>query len=81
MILVMHLLCWVYRSIGIVQEAQKAYINKVLSRFGKSNCALGDTLVAKDDKFSLHQCPKNELEKKNMERFPYASAIGSLMYT
>ncbi|RVW24610.1 Retrovirus-related Pol polyprotein from transposon TNT 1-94 [Vitis vinifera] len=61
--------CRLKRSIGIVQEAQKAYINKVLSRFGKSNCALGDTLVAKDDKFSLHQCPKNELEKKNMERY------------
>ena len=45
-----------------------------------SNCAPGDTPVAKGDKFSLHQCPKNELEKKDMERFPYASAIGSLMY-
>ncbi|RVW63861.1 Retrovirus-related Pol polyprotein from transposon TNT 1-94 [Vitis vinifera] len=45
-----------------------------------SNCAPRDTLVAKGDKFSLHQCPKNELEKKDMERFPYASAIGSLMY-
>ncbi|RVX19364.1 Retrovirus-related Pol polyprotein from transposon TNT 1-94 [Vitis vinifera] len=41
----------------------------------------GDTLVAKGDKFSLHQCLKNELEKKDMERFPYASTIGSLMYT
>ncbi|KAL6314897.1 hypothetical protein AAG906_029115 [Vitis piasezkii] len=39
-----------------------------------------DTLVAKGDKFSLHQCPKNELEKKDMERFPYASVVGSLMY-
>ena len=36
--------------------------------------------MAKGNKFSLHQCPKNELEKKDMERFPYASAIGSLMY-
>ena len=45
-----------------------------------SNYALGDTLVAKGDKFSLHQCPKNELEKKDMERFSYASAVGSLMY-
>ncbi|RVX00844.1 Retrovirus-related Pol polyprotein from transposon TNT 1-94 [Vitis vinifera] len=45
-----------------------------------SNCAPGDTPVAKGDKFSLHQCSKNELEKKDMEKFPYASAIGSLMY-
>ena len=45
-----------------------------------SNCAPGDTLVEKGDKFSLQQCPKNELEKKDMERFPYASTVGSLMY-
>ncbi|RVW24110.1 hypothetical protein CK203_088757 [Vitis vinifera] len=32
----------------------KAYIDKVLSRFGMSNCALGDTSMAKGDKFSLH---------------------------
>ena len=41
---------------------------------------VGDTPIAKGDKFSLHQCPKNELKKKDMERFPYALAIGSLMY-
>ena len=52
----------------------------MLSRFGMSNCAPRDTPVAKDEKFSLHQCPKNELEKKDMERFPYASVVGSLMY-
>ncbi|KAL6334583.1 hypothetical protein AAG906_019085 [Vitis piasezkii] len=45
-----------------------------------SNCAPRDTLVAKGNKFSLHQCPKNELERKDMERFSYASAVGSLMY-
>ncbi|KAL6311270.1 hypothetical protein AAG906_016241 [Vitis piasezkii] len=58
------------RSRGILGLSQKAYIDKVLSRFGMSNCAPGDTPVAKGDKFSLHQCPKNELEKKDMERFP-----------
>ena len=80
----MHLLCWVYRSIGIVQEVylgyHKRYIDKVLSRFGMSNCAPRDALVAKRDKFSLHQCLRNELEMKDMERFPYASAIGFPMY-
>ncbi|RVX15946.1 hypothetical protein CK203_005676 [Vitis vinifera] len=44
-----------------------------------SNCAPGDTPVAKGDKFSLHQCSRNELERKDMERFPYASAVGSLI--
>ena len=68
------------RSIGILELSQKSYIDKVLSRFGMSNCAPGDTPVAKGDKFSLHQCPRNELEMKDMERFSYASAVGSLMY-
>ena len=67
-------------SRGILGLSQKSYIDKVPSRFGMSNCAPGDTPVAKGDKFSLHQCPRNELEMKDMERFPYASAVGSLMY-
>ena len=54
------------RSRGILGLSQKAYIDKVLSRFGMSNCALGNTPVAKGDKFSLHQCLKNELERKDM---------------
>ena len=45
-----------------------------------SNCAPGDIPAAKGDKFSLHQCPRNELEKNDMERFPYALVVGSLMY-
>ena len=44
------------------------------------NCAPGDTPVAKGNKFSLHQCPRNELERNDIERFPYASTVGSLMY-
>nr|CAN64403.1 hypothetical protein VITISV_024940 [Vitis vinifera] len=68
------------RPRGILGLSQKAYIDKVLSRFGMSNCVPGDTPVAKGDKFSLHQCPKNELEKKDMEMIPYASTIGSFMY-
>ncbi|KAL9266918.1 Retrovirus-related Pol polyprotein from transposon TNT 1-94-like protein, partial [Drosera capensis] len=40
----------------------------------------GDTPVAKGDKFSLNQCPKNGFETKEMEKTPYASAVGSLMY-
>ncbi|RVW23720.1 hypothetical protein CK203_100804 [Vitis vinifera] len=29
-----------------------------------SNCAPGDTLMAKGDKFSLHQCPKMNLRRR-----------------
>ena len=46
----------IYRdhSRGILGLSQKSYIDKKLSRFGMSNCAPGDTPVAKSDKFSLH---------------------------
>ena len=44
------------------------------------DCKLGDTLVAKEDKFSLGQCPKNDFEIKEMQKIPYTSAVGSLMY-
>ena len=54
------------RSRDILGLSQKSYIEKVLDRFGMKNCASGDTPVAKGDKFSLSQCPKNKLEIKEM---------------
>ena len=44
------------------------------------DCKPGDTPVAKGDKFSLGQCPKNNFDIQEMQQIPYASAIGSLMY-
>ena len=43
-------------------------------------CSAGIVPIQKGDKFSLNQCPKNELERKQMEQIPYASIVGSLMY-
>ena len=55
---------------GILGLSQKAYIEKVLERYGMQDCKLGDTSVTKGNKFSLSQCPKNDLEvKKNAENF------------
>ena len=67
-------------SRGILGLSQKSYIEKILKRFGMHDCKLGDTPVAKGDKFSLSQCPKNNFEIQEMQQIPYASAIGSLMY-
>ena len=36
--------------------------------------------LAKGDKFSGAQCPKNQLELDEMKDIPYASTVGSLMY-
>ena len=49
------------RSRGILRLSQKRYIDKVLKRFGMQDCKPGDTPMSKGDKFSLCQCPKNDL--------------------
>ncbi|MCI71338.1 hypothetical protein A2U01_0092601, partial [Trifolium medium] len=38
----------------------------------------GNTPVARGEKFSLKQCPTTDLEKEDMHKVPYASAVGSL---
>ena len=68
------------RSRGILGLSQRSYIDKVLKRFGMQDSKPGDTPVSKGDKFSLNQCPRTNLEVKEMQKIPYASAVGSLMY-
>ncbi|KAL5537797.1 hypothetical protein UlMin_043105 [Ulmus minor] len=43
-------------------------------------CSLSVVPIQKGDKFSLIQCPKNELERNQIEEIPYALIVGSLMY-
>ena len=43
-------------------------------------CSASLVPIQKGDKFSLMQCPKNDLERKQMENILYASVVGSLMY-
>ncbi|XP_061363681.1 secreted RxLR effector protein 161-like [Gastrolobium bilobum] len=45
-----------------------------------SKCSPGVVLVQKGDKFNLMQCPKNDVERKEMESIPYVSVVGNLMY-
>jgi hypothetical protein len=68
------------RSHGTLGLSQKAYIERVLERFKMENCFASVAPIKKGDKFYLMQCPQNELERKQMEEIPYASAIGSLRY-
>ncbi|XXG55025.1 hypothetical protein AAC387_Pa03g2762 [Persea americana] len=69
------------RSRGILELSQRSYIDKVLKRFGMQDSKPGNTPVFKGDKFSLNQCPRTNLEVKEMQKIPYASAVGSLMFT
>jgi len=68
------------RSRGVLGLSQKAYIEKILERYGMQDCKQGDTPVAKRDKFSLSQCLKNNLEVKEMQKIFYALAVESLMH-
>ena len=43
-------------------------------------CSASHVPIQKGDKFSLAQCPRNDLELKQMEAIPYASIVGSIMY-
>jgi len=36
--------------------------------------------IQKKDKFSLEQCPKTDLARRQMETIHYAPVVGSIMY-
>ena len=44
------------------------------------NCSSNVAPVVKGDIFCELQCPKNDLEKKHMDKISYASVVGSIMY-
>ncbi|RDX96303.1 hypothetical protein CR513_21054, partial [Mucuna pruriens] len=68
------------RSQSILRLSQENYISKVLKRFDMKDSKPGDAPIAKGNKFSLKQCPNNDIEGNEMQKIPYASAVGSLMY-
>ena len=68
------------RSHGLLRLSQKNYIEKVLKRFNMHNCSSSVALVVKWDIFCELKCPKNDLEKKQMDKILYASVVRSIMY-
>ena len=52
----------------------------VLDRFDRKGSKPRNILTTKGDKLSLKQCPNNDLERTEIQKIPYLSAIGSLMY-
>ena len=61
--------------------SQEHYIKRVLHRFHMEKAKVVSTPLATHFKLSSKQIPSNEDEKLYMQRVPYASAVGSLMYT
>ena len=68
------------RSKKLLSLSQGTYIKKILERFHMHNSKPIDTPMEKGCTLSLDQCPKNDEEKNQMSKVPYASTIGSLMY-
>ena len=59
--------------------SQKAYINKVLTRFEMSSCKPISNPCASNLHLTMYEVQYEE-EIEYMSRVPYASAVGSLMY-
>lgn len=61
--------------------SQRSYLEKVLQRFGMSQDKPVMTQLAQHFKLSLQDAPSTEVEQEYMEKVPYSSAVGSLMYS
>ena len=68
------------KSRGLLGLSQKAYINRVLERFNMQNYFGGKAPISRGDLFTKDQCPRNDIERRQMYGIPYASAVGSLLY-
>ncbi|KAJ8466528.1 hypothetical protein OPV22_029080 [Ensete ventricosum] len=60
--------------------SQEKYIEKVLDRFSMSNAKPVGSPLAGHFKLCSDQSPSSDEEKEKMQKVPYASAVGSLMY-
>ena len=68
------------RNVGTLRLSQEAYVKKVLVRFGMEDAKPVSTPLAPHFKLSASMSPTTEVEKAYMDKVPYASAVGSLMY-
>ncbi|GKC11557.1 retrotransposon protein, putative, ty1-copia subclass, partial [Tanacetum coccineum] len=68
------------RSKRVVGLCQSAYIMKILNRFHMENSKHGNTPMQEKLILSKTRCPSTPEEVSRMQRVPYASAIGSIIY-
>ncbi|KAL6517675.1 hypothetical protein OROMI_033376 [Orobanche minor] len=60
--------------------SQEQYIEKVLKRFNMDKAKVVSSPLTNNFKMSVEDCPKTKEEIEEMDKVPYASAVGSLMY-
>ncbi|KAF5804990.1 putative RNA-directed DNA polymerase [Helianthus annuus] len=68
------------RSKRLLGLTQSTYIDQVMKRFKMENSKKGGVPMTKGTVLDKSQAPSEDREIKQMERVPYASAIGSIMY-
>ncbi|KAG6689840.1 hypothetical protein I3842_11G194500 [Carya illinoinensis] len=68
------------RSNDTLKLSEEEYVKKVLRRFNMDKAKPVSTPLASHFRLTKDQSPKMEEEQECMNRIPYASAIGSLMY-
>ena len=69
------------RSRGLLGLSQSTYIDKVLKRFSIDLSKRGNIPMLYGKHLSKSMCPKTQEERDNMSQIPYASVIGSIMYS
>nr|GEW89305.1 hypothetical protein [Tanacetum cinerariifolium] len=68
------------RSRQLIGLSQNAYLDKIIKRYRMDNSKCGSIPMQVDLYLSKSQCATTSAEMKRMQNFPYASAIGSIMY-
>ena len=68
------------RSKQLIWLSQTEYIDKVLQRFNMDKGKALSCPLPSYVKLSKHDCPMCDEDKAEMNKLPYASAVGSLMY-
>ena len=69
------------RDKKVLHLSQGGYIRKVLERYGMEDAKPMELSLVGHFKLSKTMGPQTEVEVQEMERVPYASGVGSLMYT
>ena len=69
------------RANGVLRLSQRTYIDRILMRFNMYLCSPEKAPIVKGDNFLKAQSPQNDKERDDMKVVPYASLVGSLMYT
>nr|GEW62530.1 putative polyprotein [Tanacetum cinerariifolium] len=69
------------RSKRLIGLCQSAYIEKILKRYCMENSKRGSIPMQEKHKLSKSQGASTPAEMKRMHNVPYASTVGSIMYT